>query len=51
MGVAAPGRRITVEGISIDRIVDGKVVETWTSWDLLGLMQQLGVVPSPLQLK
>ena len=33
-------------GITIDRIVGGRIVESWTNWDTLGLMQQLGVVPA-----
>ncbi len=45
--IAATGREMVVEGISIDRIVDGRVVETWTNWDLLGLMQQLGAMRAP----
>jgi predicted ester cyclase len=44
---AASGRPMIVEGISIDRIADGKVVETWTNWDLLGLMQQIGAFDEP----
>ena len=46
-GIAATGRRIAVEGISIDRMVDGKSAEAWTIVDTMGMMQQLGVVPSP----
>ena len=46
MGIAATGKQATVTGITIDRIVDGRFVESWTNWDTLGLMQQLGVVPS-----
>lgn len=42
--IAATGREMVVEGISIDRIVDGRVVETWTNWDLLGLLEQLGAM-------
>jgi len=38
-----------VTGIEIDRIEQGKMVESWTTWDTLGLLQQLGVVPSPQQ--
>lgn len=39
------GKEITVKGIGIDRIADGKIVETWYSWDRLGYWQQLGFVP------
>ncbi len=45
--VPATGRRPTVSGITIDRFEDGKVVESWTNWDTLGMLQQLGVAPSP----
>lgn len=31
----------------IDHIVDGKIKERWTIGDLLGMMQQLGVIPTP----
>jgi steroid delta-isomerase-like uncharacterized protein len=46
MGMAATGKQATVTGITIDRIVDGRIVESWTNWDTLGLMQQLGVIPA-----
>jgi steroid delta-isomerase-like uncharacterized protein len=45
-GLAPTGKQATVTGITIDRIVDGRLVESWTNWDALGLMQQLGVVPT-----
>ena len=48
-GIPATGKRVTVTAMTIDRITDGKVVESWTIFDALGLMQQLGVVPSPGQ--
>ncbi len=44
MGIAATGKQIAIEGIEIDRIQDGKVVEHWESMDMMGLMQQLGAV-------
>jgi steroid delta-isomerase-like uncharacterized protein len=43
MGMPPTGKRATSEGISIDKIQDGKIVESWIHWDNLGLMQQLGV--------
>jgi steroid delta-isomerase-like uncharacterized protein len=46
MGMAATGKQATVTGITIDRIVEGRLVESWTNWDTLGLMQQLGVIPA-----
>jgi len=45
-GVPPTGRAVIVSGISIYRLVNGKIAESWTQWDALGLMQQLGVVRS-----
>jgi predicted ester cyclase len=39
------GNRAEVTGIAIERISEGKIVEDWTNFDALGLMQQLGLVP------
>ena len=44
MGVAPTGRRVSVSGISISRVVDGKIVEEWPVWDQMGVMQQIGAV-------
>jgi len=46
MGVAATGRQVTITGMCIDRIVNGKIVEECEEWDTFGMMQQLGVVPA-----
>jgi steroid delta-isomerase-like uncharacterized protein len=43
MGNAATGRSINISGMSIDRIEDGKVVESWGNWDTMGMFQQLGM--------
>jgi steroid delta-isomerase-like uncharacterized protein len=42
-GMPPTGRSTSATGITIDKIVDGKIVESWTQWDNFGLMQQLGV--------
>jgi steroid delta-isomerase-like uncharacterized protein len=42
MGVSPTGKQVVVTGIFIDRIVDGKVSESWAGWDGLGLMRQIG---------
>ena len=47
MGIAPTGNQIRVDGITISRIQDGKVVEDWELFNALGLMQQLGGVPTP----
>jgi len=46
MGIAATHKEVTVNGISIYRFAEGKIVEVWINWDRLGLLQQLGVIPS-----
>ncbi len=48
-GVAPTGKRIEFVGASIDRVVEGKIVENWIEVDMLGVMQQLGAVPEPGQ--
>ena len=48
-GIAPTGKQATVSGITIDRWADGKIAESWTNWDTLGMLQQLGVVPGALQ--
>ena len=39
------GRHVEVTGMNMTRIVAGKVTEHWASFDHLGLLQQLGVMP------
>jgi steroid delta-isomerase-like uncharacterized protein len=45
-GIPPSGKSVTVSGISLLRFSNGKVVEDWVSEDTLGLMQQIGVVPT-----
>jgi steroid delta-isomerase-like uncharacterized protein len=45
MGIAATGKEITLAGIDVLRIADGKIAERWAQGDNLGMLQQLGVVP------
>lgn len=46
MGIPPTGIQVTQTGIDILRIANGKVVERWGEFDNMGLMQQLGVIPS-----
>jgi steroid delta-isomerase-like uncharacterized protein len=50
-GIAATNREATTTGITIDKLRDGRIVESRTNWDALGLMQQLGAIsmPSPAE--
>jgi steroid delta-isomerase-like uncharacterized protein len=45
MGIAPTGKQVTVSGLTLSRLSNGKVVEEWTHWDTLGMLQQLGAVP------
>jgi steroid delta-isomerase-like uncharacterized protein len=44
-GIAPTGKQINISGVTIARLANGKMAESWVNWDALGLMQQLGVVP------
>ena len=43
------GNRVEVTGISMSRVAEGKLVEDWTIFDAMGMMQQLGMVPEAQQ--
>jgi steroid delta-isomerase-like uncharacterized protein len=45
-GIPATGRSARITGIFIHQLSDGIVTESWTSFDRLGLLQQLGVIPA-----
>ncbi len=44
MGIPPTGKQVTLPGVVIDRVADGQLVETWLHADVLGMLQQLGVV-------
>ena len=45
MGMPPTGKSVEIAGITIDRIADDKIAESWTCFDTLGMMQQLGAIP------
>ena len=47
MGVPATGKEVATTGISIARVVDGKIKEVWSEFDALGMLQQLGAMDAP----
>ena len=47
MGVAPTGKQVTMAGIDIFRIADGKIAELWNQEDVLGMMRQIGAIPEP----
>jgi steroid delta-isomerase-like uncharacterized protein len=48
-GIPVTGKGATVSGMTVDRYVNGKIVESWGIFDQMGMLQQLGVVPNPQQ--
>jgi len=46
MGVPPTGKEVVVEGLNLTRLRDGKIVEEWSNWDTLGMLQQVGAIPS-----
>ena len=46
LGVEPTGRRVRIEGVILVHIRDGRIVEGWNSYDQLGLLRQIGALPS-----
>jgi len=46
-GVPPTGKKITVQAMNFYRLANGKFVEERGQPDMLGLLQQIGAVPSP----
>lgn len=51
MGIPATNKKVSVDGMTIHHITNGKIMDSYSNWDALGMMQQLGVVPAPGQPK
>lgn len=49
MGIPPTGKRVTITAIDILRFENGRIAEHWGNQDLLGMMQQIGVIPAPGQ--
>jgi predicted ester cyclase len=47
MGIPPTGKAVRWTGTRLFRLKDGKIVEGWINLDMMGLMQQLGVIPTP----
>jgi len=45
-GLPRTGKPISLTGITIARLNNGKISESWNNWDALGMMQQLGAIPA-----
>jgi len=49
LGMAPTHRSASISGTTINRIENGKIVEQWSDWNLLSLMEQLGLATAPKQ--
>jgi len=45
MGIPATNTKVSFDGITIHHIVNGKIMDSYVSWDALGMLQQLGMAP------
>ena len=43
MGIPATNKKVSFDGITINHIVNGKIMDSYISYDALGMIQQLGV--------
>jgi steroid delta-isomerase-like uncharacterized protein len=46
MGIQPTGKQVTISGLTISRLVGGKVVEEFQNWDNFGMLQQLDAIPA-----
>jgi predicted ester cyclase len=46
MGIPPTGKEVVVTGQTCSRVVNGKIVAEQTNWDTLGMLQQIGAIPS-----
>jgi predicted ester cyclase len=47
MGIEPTGRSFSIQGNAMHRVEGGQITETWATWDILGMMQQVGAVETP----
>jgi predicted ester cyclase len=47
MGIPSTDKKVKVPYMDMWRLAEGKALENWVRIDMLGLMQQIGAVPSP----
>lgn len=48
-GIAPSGKKVSIDGITINHLANGKIMDSYVSLDMWGMMQQLGAIPAPEQ--
>ena len=46
MGLLPTGKQVSATGTTVYRLEEGKIVESWTAANMVGMLQQLGVISS-----
>ena len=46
MGIAPTGKRVSVQGVVISRVKNGQLADDFESYDVQGMLRQLGVAPT-----
>ena len=46
MGITPSSRRARISGVRIDRLEEGRIVESWFHWNSLGMLEQIGALPA-----
>jgi predicted ester cyclase len=49
MGIPPTGKEVTASAVMTLRIVDSRIIEDWLDGDKLGILQQIGAIPSSAQ--
>jgi len=47
LGMSPTNKQASVDGISINRVEGSKIAEVWSNWNLMSLMEQLGIATAP----
>jgi steroid delta-isomerase-like uncharacterized protein len=51
MGVSATNAKVSVDGMTLHHLAGGKIIDSFTNWDALGMLRQLGALPAGAEAK
>lgn len=49
-GLPATGKSYAMSGMNIEKWQNDRIIEQWTNYDLLGCLQQVGIIPAMAQM-